>query len=172
MRESLSTKKVFWFSLQVLSETFLILRRGERDMIYKCIFFDVHIFVHRKYISKVQPTRCIVFSIYLFLQIALNVLRRFLRPSSGVQNCTYSVRCCQTSTAASCYRGWDGTLFHLIHERSSISSTKAAVLVWQYLTLYVQFCAPGDERRNSLKHAEQFIEINRSRRHYILLLVL
>ena len=29
--------------------------------------------VHRKYISKVQPTRCNVFSIYLFLQIALQV---------------------------------------------------------------------------------------------------
>jgi hypothetical protein len=29
--------------------------------------------VHRKYISEVQPTRCNVFSIYLFLQIALHV---------------------------------------------------------------------------------------------------
>jgi hypothetical protein len=29
--------------------------------------FDVHIFVYRKYISKVQPTRCNVFLICLFL---------------------------------------------------------------------------------------------------------
>jgi len=29
--------------------------------------------VHRKYISKIQPTRCKVFSIYLFLKIALHV---------------------------------------------------------------------------------------------------
>jgi hypothetical protein len=29
--------------------------------------FDVHMSVHRKYISRVQPTRCNVFSIYLFL---------------------------------------------------------------------------------------------------------
>ena len=29
--------------------------------------FDVHMSVHRKYISEVQPTRCNVFSIYLFL---------------------------------------------------------------------------------------------------------
>jgi hypothetical protein len=29
--------------------------------------FDVHMSLHRKYISKVQPTRCNVFSIYLFL---------------------------------------------------------------------------------------------------------
>jgi len=46
-------------------------------------------------------------------------------------------------------------------ERSSISSTIAAASVWQYLTLYVQFCAPDDGRRNRLKHVEQFIEINR-----------
>jgi len=31
------------------------------------IYFDVHMSVHRKYISKVQPTRWKVFSIYLFL---------------------------------------------------------------------------------------------------------
>jgi hypothetical protein len=48
-------------------------------------------------------------------------------------------------------------------ERSSVSSTMAAVLVWQYLTLYVQFCASDDGRRNRLKHTEQFIKINRSR---------
>jgi hypothetical protein len=29
--------------------------------------FDVHTSVHRKYVSKVQPTGCNVFSIYLFL---------------------------------------------------------------------------------------------------------
>jgi len=39
---------------------------------------------------------------------------------------------------------------------SSISSTIAAVSVWQYLTLYAQFCAPDDGRRNRLKHVEQF----------------
>jgi len=31
--EFLNTKCVFWFSLQLLSETFLILRRNERDVI-------------------------------------------------------------------------------------------------------------------------------------------
>ena len=35
--------------------------------------FEVHMSVHRKYISKVQPTRCNVFSIYLFLWVALHV---------------------------------------------------------------------------------------------------
>ena len=32
-KKSLNTKCVFWFSVQLLSETFLILRRTERDMI-------------------------------------------------------------------------------------------------------------------------------------------
>jgi hypothetical protein len=35
--------------------------------------FDVHMPVHCKYISKVQPTRCNVFSIYLFPWVALHV---------------------------------------------------------------------------------------------------
>ena len=49
---------------------------------------------------------------------------------------------------------------------------QATVLVWKYLTLYVQFWAPDDGRRNRLKHVEQFIEINRSRKRCILLVVL
>jgi len=55
---------------------------------------------------------------FLDLFISINCstcFRRFLRPSWGGQNCTYSVRYCQTNTAACCYRGWDGThAFHLI----------------------------------------------------------
>jgi hypothetical protein len=50
--------------------------------------------------------------------ICSTCFRRFLRPSSGAQNCTYSVRYCQTNTAACCYRGWDGITFHLIHGSS------------------------------------------------------
>ena len=49
---------------------------------------------------------------------------------------------------------------------------QAAVLVGRYLTLYVQFCAPDDGRRNRLKHVEQFIEINGSRKRCVLLVVL
>jgi hypothetical protein len=40
-KKLLSTKCVFWLSLQILSETFLILRRNERDMIK--VYIDVHI---------------------------------------------------------------------------------------------------------------------------------
>jgi hypothetical protein len=132
---------------------------------------------------------------FLDLFISINCstcFRRFLRPSSGAQNCTYSVRYCQINISDCCYRGWDGTTFHLMFQavfppiirstkRRSISSTNvvpshprwqlAAVLVWQYLT-YVQFCAPDDGRKNRLKHVEQFIEINISRTRCILLVVL
>jgi len=48
-----------------------------------------------------------------FLDLFISINRstcfsRFLRPSSGAQNCTYSVRYRQINTAACCYRGWDG----------------------------------------------------------------
>jgi hypothetical protein len=58
-------------------------------------------------------------SLDLFISInCCTCFRRFLRPSSGARNCIYSVRYCQTNTAACCYRGWDGTNFHLIHDSS------------------------------------------------------
>jgi hypothetical protein len=59
---------------------------------------------------------------------------------------------------------WNSMEFHSIHDSSSIVFTKP--------DLYVQFCAPDDGRKNRLKHVEQFIEINRSRKHCILLVVL
>jgi len=40
-KKFLNTNCVFRFSLQVLSETFLILRRNERDMIKMCIGIHV-----------------------------------------------------------------------------------------------------------------------------------
>jgi len=100
---------------------------------------------------------------FLDLFISINCstcFRRFLHPLSGAQNCTYSVRYCQTNTAACRYRGWD-----LIHDSSRQQ-------YWFDNTLYVQFCAPDDGRRNCLKHVEQFIKINRSRKRCILLVVL
>ena len=53
--------------------------------------------------------------------------RWFFRPSSGAQNCTYSIR----------------------------------YLSDQYLTLYVQFWAPDDGRKNHLKHVEHPTVINK-----------
>ena len=76
--------------------------------------------------------------------------RRFFRPSSGAQNCTYSVmhlsdRYCYVLLAAGSSNG---------------------------LALYVQFCAPDDGRKNRLKHVERLIEINKFEKRCILLVVL
>jgi len=55
----------------------------------------------------------------LFISIICSTcLGPFLRLSSGAQNCTYSVRYCQTNTSVCCYRGWAGRMFHLIHNSS------------------------------------------------------
>jgi len=76
-------------------------------------------------------------------------LKRFLRSSSGAHNCTYSFRYCQPILLLA------ATLEEM--ERSSIPSKVAASssVGWQYLKLYVQLCAPDDERRNRLKHVER-----------------
>jgi len=58
---------------------------------------------------------------------------RVFRPSSGAQNCTYSVR----------------------------------YLSDQYLTLYVQFWAPGDGRKNRPKRVERVTEINCETLHLV-----
>jgi len=47
--------------------------------------------VHRKYISKLQPTRC-KFSWFIYFYRRCTCFRRFLRPSSGAHDCTYSFR--------------------------------------------------------------------------------
>ena len=82
-----------------------------------------------KYICRVQPTRRNVSQfIYLFIPVRRSTcFRRGFRPSSGAQNCTYSVR------------------------------------YWfdKYLTMYVQFCAPDDGRKNRLKYVERLTEINK-----------
>jgi hypothetical protein len=85
---------------------------------------------YNQHISTVQPTY--LYSTtnkmqrFLDLFISINCFRcsrQFLRPSSGAQNCTYSVRHCQTNTAACCYR--------------SISSTVAINCVTLHLIGYI-----------------------------------
>ena len=56
--------------------------------------FDIHMSMHRKYNSKLQPTRCNV-SYFVYFYRHCTCFRRFLRPSSGAHNCTYSFRYCQ-----------------------------------------------------------------------------
>jgi hypothetical protein len=61
--------------------------------------FDVHMSVHRRYISKVQPTRRNVFR-YIYFYKLLYSFQAVPPPIIRSTNCTYSVRYCQTNTAA------------------------------------------------------------------------
>jgi len=71
----------------------------------------------------------------LFISVRRSTcFRRFFRPSPGAQNFTYSVRYLSDRY---CY----------------------LLLAW----LYVQFWAPGDGRKNRLKHVERLTEINKLR---------
>jgi len=63
-------------------------------MYFTLCISDIHMSVHRKYISKLQPTRCNV-SWFIYFNRCSKCFRRFPRPSSGAQNCTYSFRYCQ-----------------------------------------------------------------------------
>jgi len=65
------------------------------------------------------------------------------RPSSGAQNCTYSVRYFS-----------DRYCYLLLAARLAAGSSNG-------LTLYVQFCSPDDGRKNRLKHVERLTEINK-----------
>jgi len=52
--------------------------------------FNIHRSVHRWYTRTVQPTRC---NVSQFISVRRSTcFRRFFRPSSGAQNCTYSIR--------------------------------------------------------------------------------
>ena len=97
---------------------------------------------------QITTNKLQLFLIYYFYRRS-TCFRRFLRPSSGAQNSTYSFRYCQPILllAASC-------VDEMV--RGIISSTLAANsnMGWQYLKLYVQFCALDDGRRNRLKHVE------------------
>ena len=99
--------------------------------------FDIHMSVHRKYISKFQPIRCNV-SWFIYFYRRSTCFRPFLRPSSGAHNCTYSVRYCQPI---------------LLLAASVLAATSS--IGWRYLKLYVQLCAPDDGRRNRLKPVER-----------------
>ena len=101
--------------------------------------------------------------------------RRFLRPSSGAHNRTYSFRYCQPILLLAAtvekmelssensflrtelpWRRWNSVLRNEFSELSSIFSTVAASssIGWQYLKLYVRLCVPDDGRRSRLKHVE------------------
>ena len=81
----------------------------------------------------------------LFISVKCSTcFRRFLHPSSGAQNCIYSIG----------YFVKPLLLPATVVAGSSKGLTK-------YPMLYIQFWAPDDERRNRLKHVEHFTEINK-----------
>ena len=88
----------------------------------------------------------------LFISVKCSArFTRFHRPSSGAQNCIYSI-------------GYFVKPLLLPATVSSNSSTTVAGSsrgLTKYPMLYIQFLAPDDGRRNLLKHAEHFTEINK-----------
>ena len=102
---------------------------------HNCTYSYLNIFRRSADNSKLQPRRCNV-SRFIYFYRRCTCFRRFLRPSSGAHNCTYN------------FRYFNQYCCYLLEQL-------AAVLVWQYLTLYVQLCAPDDGRRNRLKHVER-----------------
>ena len=69
---------------------------------------------------------------------------RFLRPSSGAQNCIYSI----------------GYFVKPLLLPSTVVAGSSKCLT-KYPMLYIHFWAPDDGRRNRLKHVEHFTEMNK-----------
>ena len=118
---------------------------------WQCKFskFDIQMSVHRKYNSKLQPTRCNV-SWFIYFYRRSTCFRRLLRSSSGAPNCTYSYRYCQPILLPA------AIVDEMEHEfQSSTIAAGSSSIGWQYLKLYVQLCAPDDGQRNRLKHVER-----------------
>ena len=62
---------------------------------------DIHMSMHCKYISKLQPTRCNI-SWFIYFYRFCTCFRWFLHPSSGALNCTYSITYCQPILLLAC----------------------------------------------------------------------
>ena len=56
--------------------------------------FHIHMSVHYKYNSRLQPIRCNV-SWFIYFYRRSTCFRRFFHPSSGAHNCTYSFGYCR-----------------------------------------------------------------------------
>ena len=74
--------------------------------------FDVHTAVHLNIISIVKPTRCTIVSNLFYFGMTFTCFGRSFRPSSGVQDCTYSNRhmsnryCCLLAPSRQQYLFW------------------------------------------------------------------
>jgi hypothetical protein len=78
----LNTKCVFWFALQLLSETVLILRRKERDMIKMCIGLHVKYVLFFSGFNETLRYRHDKMTVELRLEIQYSLYRgHWLNPS-------------------------------------------------------------------------------------------
>ena len=133
----------------VLTELFEVVKKA-------CLKSDVHGSVHRKRISKYNQQDATLHNLFISAKCA-TCFRRFLRPSSGAQNCIYSIGyfvkplLLPPTTVAGSSKGL--TKYPMLYI-SSKGLTK-------YPMLYIQFWAPDDGRRNRLKHVAHFAEINK-----------
>jgi len=139
---------IYWWQRRNVREDFFNLH--ERRFSSKGFWreSDIHMSVHRNIITNYSQ-QDVTFLKFIYFYRRSTCFRRFLRPSSGAHNCTYSFRYCQPILLLA------ATVDEM--DLLSISSTVAASrsIAWQYLKLYVQLCAPDDGRRNRLKHVER-----------------
>ena len=92
-------------------------------------------------ISTVKPTRCTIVSNLFYFGMTLYMFRRSFRPSSGVQDCTYSN---QTDTAV------------------CMLASRQQYMFDKCLLLYVQSWTPDDGRKDRPEHAECHSKIKSS----------
>jgi hypothetical protein len=99
-------------------------------MHYKYIF-DIHGSLHRRFITKCNQQDVTLPNLFISVKYS-TCFRRYLRPSSGAQNCIYSIGCLSN-------------LYYCL----------------PLAILYIHFLAPDDGRSYRLKHVEYFTEINK-----------
>jgi len=101
-----------------------------------------------------STTKMLRFSIFLFLYDAVHVSDGFFRPSSGVQNCTYSVRYLSDQY---CYLllAWPWCSIRL-----SAGSSVGLTNTWRCMCSFELLMMDGKTR---LKHVERLTEINKLR---------
>ena len=146
--------------------------------IYASRFFYVTITIFCCHLTFIGPCIAIIFPKYnqqditllnfIYIYKTLYMFQAVPPPIIRRTKLYIQLQVLSNNTAASCYRGWDGTPW------SSISSMIAASssICWKYLKLHVQFSAPDDDPRYRLKYVEHLAEINKIEKCCILLVVI
>jgi len=123
---------------------------------------DVHSDVHRNIIRIVKTNRCTsVWNLFVLEW-------RSFRPSSGVQDCTYSNRHLSNRYCCLLTGGYE---MELLREGTAVPSRSSSIsyppvsrqqyLFDKCLLLYVQSWTPDDGRKDRLKHADRHSKINK-----------